>query len=238
MHIMEGFLPWQWCLVWWIVALPFVMMGIVELRKLMRKDREFLPLLGVSGAFIFILSALKLPSVTGSCSHPTGTGLSVMCFKVSITALIGGIVLLFQALLLAHGGLSTMGANMVSMAIGGPLVGYWAYKLLKDTSVNIYVTVFLVAAVADIVTYIITSFELAVAYPAAIGGVVASFVTFFAIFAITQVPLSIIEGLVLALVFKYIIELKPDLIEKLGVFSKKQIDDALGIQVQVPAGTV
>jgi len=227
MHIMEGFLPWQWCVVWWIIALPFLVMGIIELRALMQKDREYLPLLGVSGAFIFILSALKLPSVTGSCSHPTGTGLSVMCFRVYITALIGGIVLLFQALLLAHGGLSTMGANMCSMAIGGPIAGFAVYKLLKNTPVHLFVTVFLVAAVADLVTYVITSFELAVAYPAAVGGVAASFTAFFAIFAVTQVPLSIVEGLVLALVFKYILQLKPDLIEKLGVFSKEQIDRAL-----------
>ncbi len=234
MHIMEGFLPWQWCLVWWLIAIPFLVMGVIELKSLLRKDREYLPLLGVCGAFIFILSALKLPSVTGSCSHPTGTGLSVMCFKPYITAVIGFVVLLFQALLLAHGGLSTLGANMVSMAIGGPLVGYAVYKLLKNTSVNIYVTVFCVAAVADIVTYIITSFELALAYPAAVGGVMASFTAFFAIFAITQVPLSIIEGLVLALVFKYIIQLKPDLIEKLGVFSKEQIESALGTKTNDP----
>jgi len=228
MHIMEGFLPWQWCLVWWIIAIPFIVLGVLELKKLLKQDREYLPLLGVCGAFIFILSALKLPSVTGSCSHPTGTGLSVMCFKPYITAVIGFIVLLFQALLLAHGGLSTLGANMVSMAIGGPIVGYLVYKLLKNTSVNIFVTVFCVAAVADIVTYVITSFELAVAYPAAAGGIAASFAAFFAIFAITQVPLSILEGLVLALVFKYILELKPDLVERLGVFSKEQIDKAIG----------
>ena len=195
MHIMEGFLPWQWCIVWWLIALPFLIMGILELRAMMRKDREYLPLLGVCGAFIFILSALKLPSVTGSCSHPTGTGLSTMCFGVFITSIVGAIVLLFQALLLAHGGLSTLGANMVSMAIGGPIAGYAVYRLLKDTKVNIYVTVFLVTAVADLVTYVITSFELALAYPAQAGGILASFAAFFAIFAITQVPLAIVEGM-------------------------------------------
>lgn len=226
---MEGFLPWQWCLVWWIIAIPFIVFGVLELKKLLRQDREYLPLLGVCGAFIFILSALKLPSVTGSCSHPTGTGLSVMCFRVYITAVIGFVVLMFQALLLAHGGLSTLGANMVSMAIGGPIAGYLVYKLLRNTSVNIFVTVFCVAAVADIVTYIITSFELAVAYPAAFGGIATSFTAFFAIFAFTQIPLSIIEGLVLALVFKYILQLKPDLIERLDIFSKEQVQKALGI---------
>jgi len=226
MHIMEGFLPWQWCIVWWLIAIPFLIMGLLELRAMMRKDREYLPLLGVCGAFIFILSALKLPSVTGSCSHPTGTGLSTMCFGVFITSVIGGIVLLFQSLLLAHGGLSTLGANMVSMAIGGPIAGYALYRLLKNTSVNIYITVFLVTAVSDLVTYIITSFELALAYPAQAGGVVTSFAAFFAIFAITQVPLAIVEGCVLALVFKYIVQLKPEIIEKLGVFSREQIERA------------
>jgi cobalt/nickel transport system permease protein len=226
MHIMEGFLPWQWCLVWWLVALPFLIMGILELRAMMRKDREYLPLLGVCGAFIFILSALKLPSVTGSCSHPTGTGLSTMCFGVFITSIIGAIVLLFQALLLAHGGLSTMGANMVSMAIGGPVSGYAVYRLLKDTKVNIYVTVFLVTAVADLMTYVITSFELALAYPAQTGGILASFEAFFAIFAITQIPLAIVEGCVLALVFKYIITLKPEILIKLNVFPEDQITRA------------
>jgi cobalt/nickel transport system permease protein len=223
MHIMEGFLPWQWCLVWWIIALPFLIMGILELRAMMRKDREYLPLLGVCGAFIFILSALKLPSVTGSCSHPTGTGLSTMCFGVFITSVVGAIVLLFQALLLAHGGLSTMGANMVSMAIGGPIAGYAVYRLLRDTKVNIYLTVFLVTAVADLVTYVITSFELALAYPAQAGGIPASFEAFFVIFAITQVPLAIVEGCVLALVFKYIVTLKPEILIKLSVFSEDQI---------------
>jgi cobalt/nickel transport system permease protein len=190
---------------------------------MIKKDREYLPLLGVCGAFIFILSALKLPSVTGSCSHPTGTGLSTMCFGVFITSIIGAVVLLFQALFLAHGGLSTMGANMVSMAIGGPIAGYIIYRLLKNTSVNIYITVFIVAVVADLVTYIITSLELALAYPAEVGGIAASFTAFFAIFAITQIPLAIVEGCVLALVFKYVIALKPELIIKLKVFSEEQI---------------
>ena len=226
MHIMEGFLPWQWCLLWWIIALPFLIIGIHELRSMIQKDRDSLPLLGVCGAFIFILSALKLPSVTGSCSHPTGTGLSTMCFGVFITSVIGAIVLLFQSLLLAHGGLSTLGANMVSMAIGGPLAGYAVYRLLRNTRVNIYLTVFLVTAVADLVTYVITSLELALAYPAEIGGVIASFEAFFVIFAVTQIPLAIVEGCVLALVFKYIVSLKPEILVKLDVFSEEQITSA------------
>jgi len=226
MHIMEGFLPLQWCIVWWIIAVPCLFLGMYQLKKVLATDREALPLLGVTGGFIFILSSLKLPSVTGSCSHPTGTGLSIISFGPWITAVVCAIVLLFQSLFLAHGGLSVLGANIVSMGIVGPLVGYGVYRLLRDTSVNIYLTVFLVSALADMFTYITTSLELALAYPAETGGVVSSFILFMGIFAITQVPLAIIEGIVLALVFKYIVALKPDILIRLKIFSENQINAA------------
>ncbi|MCL2460962.1 MAG: energy-coupling factor ABC transporter permease [Euryarchaeota archaeon] len=226
MHIMEGFLPWEWCLVWWILSIPFLILGIIGIRKIMKENREYLPLLGVCGAFIFILSSLKLPSVTGSCSHPTGTGLSTISFGVFVTSIIGAIVLLFQSLLLAHGGLSVLGANLFSMGIGGPLAGYAVYKTLKNTSISIYITVFLTCAIADMTTYVITSTQLALAYPAEIGGILASFSLFLAIFAVTQIPLAIVEGCVLTLAFKYIIQLKPEILIKLKVFSEEQIQKA------------
>lgn len=223
---MEGFLPWEWCLVWWILSIPFLILGIIGIRKIMKENREYLPLLGVCGAFIFILSSLKLPSVTGSCSHPTGTGLSTISFGVFVTSIIGAIVLLFQSLLLAHGGLSVLGANLFSMGIGGPLAGYAVYKTLKNTSISIYITVFLTCAIADMTTYVITSTQLALAYPAEIGGILASFSLFLAIFAVTQIPLAIVEGCVLTLAFKYIIQLKPEILIKLKVFSEEQIQKA------------
>ncbi|MDD1715362.1 MAG: energy-coupling factor ABC transporter permease [Methanolinea sp.] len=226
MHIMEGFLPLQWALAWWFLAAPCLIYGIYRLKKILDANREALPLLGVTGGFIFILSSLKLPSVTGSCSHPTGTGLSSICFGPWITAVIASIVLLFQALFLAHGGLSTLGANIVSMGIVGPLVGYCVYRALRDTRVNVYVTVFLACALADICTYITTSLELALAYPAEVGGAGSSFILFLGIFAITQIPLAIVEGVVLSLVFKYIIQLKPDILVRLRIFPEEKIAEA------------
>lgn len=225
---MEGFLPLQWCIVWWIVALPCLVFGVLQLKKILAADRDALPLLGVTGGFIFVLSSLKLPSVTGSCSHPTGTGLSVVAFGPWITAVICAIVLLFQSLFLAHGGLSVLGANIVSMGIVGPLVGYLVYRALRDTPVNMFVTVFLATALADMFTYVTTSLELALAYPAGTGGVASSFILFMTIFAVTQVPLAIVEGVVLALVFKYIVALKPDILIRLKVFPEEKINAARG----------
>jgi len=221
---MEGGLSWQWCLVWWVIALPCLVYGIHQLKKTLAADREALPLLGVTGGFIFILSSLKLPSVTGSCSHPTGTGLSAISFGPWITSLVCTVVLLFQSLFLAHGGLSVLGANIVSMGLVGPLAGYTIYRLLRETSIGIYPTVFFVTALTDIFTYVTTSLELALAYPSETGGVAGSFILYLAVFAVTQIPLAIVEGIVFALVFKYIITLKPDILIRLNIFSEEKIN--------------
>ena len=224
MHIMEGFLPWQWCLIWWLVALPCLIYGVYQLKKVLAADREALPLLGVTGGFIFLLSSLKLPNPVGTCSHPTGTGLSAICFGPWITSVICAIVLLFQSLMLAHGGLSTLGANIVSMGIVGPFVGYMIYRLLKDSSINIYLTVFLVTALADLSTYVVTSFQLALGSIHPLSGDMGSaFIIYLGIFAIPQISIAILEGIVLSMVFKYIIILKPEILIRLKIFSEEKI---------------
>ena len=73
-----------------------------------------------------------------------------------------------------------------------------------------------------------TSLELALAYPAEVGGISSSFILFMGIFAITQVPLAIVEGVVLALVFKYIVALKPDILVRMRVFTGAQVAAARG----------
>jgi cobalt/nickel transport system permease protein len=219
MHIMEGFLPLQWCAFWFALSLPVVAYGAYLMSKLIKGDRDVLPLLAVSGAFIFVLSSLKMPSVTGSCSHPTGTGLGAILFGPWITSVLAMIVLIYQALFLAHGGLTTLGANTFSMGIAGPIVAVLIYKAALKSRLNLYIAVFLAAMFADWATYVVTSLQLALAFPAASGGVLASFWAFAAVFAITQVPLAIVEGVVTALMFKYIVQLRSDVLLKMNVVS-------------------
>ena len=193
MHIMEGFLPVKWVVFWFVLCLPFWFLGIKKLKKLSGEDMEEKMILALAGAFIFVLSALKIPSVTGSSSHPTGVGLASILYGPFVTSILGTIVLIFQAGLLAHGGFTTLGANSFSMAITGPLVSFGIYKLLYKK--NKALAVFLAAALGDLATYVVTSLQLALANPSATGGVLESFLKFAAIFAVTQVPLAIIEGL-------------------------------------------
>jgi len=201
MHIMEGYLPPAWAALWFVATLPFWVLGVRRLKQVVAEKPETRLLLGVAGAFTFVLSALKIPSVTGSCSHPTGTGLGAILFGPLVMSVLGSVALLFQALLLAHGGLTTLGANAFSMAVAGPLVAYALWRGLHRVLPSA-VVVFLAAALADWVTYVVTSVQLALAYPDPIGGFMASFLKFAGIFAVTQIPLAISEGLLTVVVFE------------------------------------
>ena len=81
MHIAEGFLPPVHAAVWYAAAAPFVIHGAMAVVKRVRQDPDSKLLLAAAGAFTFALSAVKLPSVTGSSSHPTGTGAGAVLFK-------------------------------------------------------------------------------------------------------------------------------------------------------------
>ena len=164
MHIMEGYLPVTYCVAWGILCVPFLITGFFSLKKTIQEHRKTLILLAMAGAYAFVLSALKIPSVTGSSSHMTGTGLGAILFGPCATGILGLIVLLFQAVLLAHGGLTTLGANTFSMAIAGPLLTFGIYKLCQKLKLNRMVTIFLAASLGDLFTYCITSFQLALAY--------------------------------------------------------------------------
>ena len=200
MHIMEGYLPLGYSIAWGIVCMPFLAMGIIRLRRTVKESRRSLILLAMSGAFIFVISSLKIPSVTGSCSHMTGTGLAAILFGVSSTSILGIIVLIFQAILLAHGGLTTLGANTFSMAIIGPVLTWLLFKTGKKIKMNLMANVFIAATLGDLFTYCVTSLQLALAHPSEIGGVAASAAKFLSVFAPTQVPLAILEGLLTVLI--------------------------------------
>lgn len=221
MHIMEGFLPIGWCIFWAICCIPFLIWGARSINNRIAENPKQKMLLGVGGAFSFVLSAFKLPSITGSSSHPTGIGLGAILFGPGIMSIVGCIVLLFQALLLAHGGITTLGANTFSMAVVGSLTAYGTYKFCKSVKLNNSVAVFLAAFLGDLLTYVTTSVQLALAFPSEVGGVMASLIKFLSIFALTQIPLAISEGILTVIVFNLLTVYSPKELMELSVLSKE-----------------
>ena len=221
MHIMEGFLDPIWCVVWFILAIPFVVLGAKKIIELMRDHPEHKMTIALSGAFIFLLSSLKLPSVTGSSSHPTGTGFSAVLYGVCVTSFLATIVLIFQALLLAHGGLTTLGANIFSMGVVGPFIGALIWMLLRKAKASIPVSMFFAALFADLITYVVTSVQMTLTH----GQSIDAFVSFMTNYAATQLPLALMEGILFFMFATYLVRNRPeifDIAESLG--KKKEVD--------------
>lgn len=217
MHIMEGYLSPGWSISWGALCIPFVVLGFFSIKKKVSASSKNLILLAMCGAFAFVLSALKMPSVTGSCSHPTGVGLGAILFGPMAMSVIGVIILLFQAILLAHGGITTLGANTFSMAIVGPIVSFGVFKLSKKLGAKSGLAVFLAAFLGDLMTYVTTSVQLALAYPDATGGFSVSLVKFMGIFAATQLPLAICEGLLTVVIYNVLVKYNSRELRELSV---------------------
>ena len=212
MHITEGILPAPWAALWMAVAAPFVIWGILVIRRRQAADPRYTALVALVGAAIFVISCMPIPvPVVGSCSHPCGTGLGALLIGVGPTVVVATISLVFQAALLAHGGFTTLGANIVSMGVVGALAGLGAYRLLRAFRAPIVVAAFAAGLISDWATYATTSFELASAL-CRDGSLVAMFVTFAVAFSWTQIPLGILEGMVSALAYRFVLLRRPDLL--------------------------
>jgi cobalt/nickel transport system permease protein len=223
MHISEGILPLEWALSWFAVAVPFIAFGLFVLKKRSSDDLSLKPLVGLMAAVVFIISCMPVPVLSaGTCSHPCGTGISGILLGPAISVIVAAAALLVQALFLAHGGLSTWGANVVSMGVMGSFTGYFVFVLMRRFKVNIAVAAFMAGLAADWATYLTTSFELA----SGIRGNNAFLPLFYKIavaFIPTQLPLGILEGAITAGMVVLLYNRRPDLLVKMGVIRKEEI---------------
>lgn len=226
MHIAEGFLPPVHCAVWFAASAPFVVHGARAVVRITRQDPNRRLVLAAAGALTLLLSAIKLPSVSGSSSHPTGTGLGAVALRPPVMAFLSTVVLLFQALLLAHGGLTTLGANVFAMGIVGPWAGYAAYRGVgaafrlaggsagsgspRNPRTAIAAGVFAAMAIADLATYATTAAQLALAYPDPSTGYLGALAKFAGVFGVTQIPLAIAEGILGVLVYRQLVRFGED----------------------------
>lgn len=211
MHIAEGILPFNWAAIWYAVAVVFVGFGIYFINKKTRDDRRIIPLLGLTGAAIFIISCLPIPvPVAGTCSHPCGTPLGAILVGPFVSTVLGALALLLQALFLAHGGFTTWGANIVSMAVAGSFVGFGVFILLRKFNVPLFLAAFTAGMLGDWATYATTAFELASGLSAE-GTLWTTFTTILAAFVPTQVPLGILEGLFTGGVVSLLYQRRPEL---------------------------
>lgn len=212
MHISEGILPAPWAALWFVVSIPFVAWGLRNLRLRSQQAPHFKPLIGIVGAAVFVISAMPIPvPVVGSSSHPAGTGLAAILIGPSLTVVVTSVALVLQALFLAHGGLTTLGADIMSMGVAGAFIGYGVFKISRRCGASWTTSAFLAGVSSDWATYTVTSFELASALHGT-GSFTTMFVAILLAFVPTQLPLGILEGFLSAGAYRFVGARRPELL--------------------------
>lgn len=217
MHISEGILPLKYAAIWYLAAIPFLIKGIFDIKKKTNTIPGFKPLLGLMGALVFVISCMPVPVPTaGTCSHPAGTGISAILIGPIMSIFVTSIALIIQALFLAHGGITTWGADIVSMGIAGSFTAYFSFRILRKFKASLFISGFIAGLLADWATYITTSFELAQGLHGA-KPILPLFYAILTAFIPTQLPLGILEGFLTGGMIVFVCKKRPDIMVSLGV---------------------
>jgi cobalt/nickel transport system permease protein len=163
MHIPDGFLDPGVAAVAGVVSAGAVAYGLRRAEASL--DDKAIPLLGVTGAFIFAAQMLNFPVAGGTSGHLLGAALAAVLLGPWLACLVLSVVLTAQAFVFADGGITALGANVLNMGvIGALLVGalmLGARRVLPDRH-DVFLAIVAVGAwLAVMAGALATSIELA-----------------------------------------------------------------------------
>src|SRR5262245_18644014 len=120
MHIPDGFLSPEVAGATAIASVAAVGYGLKTASDDL--DDRRIPLLGVTGAFIFATQMLNFPVAGGTSGHLLGAALAAILLGPWLACLTMAVVLSLQAFVFADGGITALGANVLNMGVIGALL--------------------------------------------------------------------------------------------------------------------
>ncbi|MCL2339384.1 MAG: energy-coupling factor ABC transporter permease, partial [Actinomycetia bacterium] len=129
MHIPDGMLDTKTFTTLWVGAGSGIGYASFWIRK--HFDQKKIVLMAVLGALVFALQMLNFPIAGGTSGHFSGGALAGMLLGTWPAVIMMSAVLLIQAVFFGDGGITTLGANIVNMAIIAPLVGSVVFHLFN-----------------------------------------------------------------------------------------------------------
>ncbi|OGD54889.1 metal transporter [Candidatus Bathyarchaeota archaeon RBG_13_38_9] len=128
MHIPDGFLDITTATVTYII---FIVFGYYALRKIRgMMESEMISFVSILAAGIFAVQMLNWPLPGGTSLHFVGGALAGILLGPWLGFLTICSVVLVQAFIFHDGGITTLGANALNMAIIAVLIGHFSYEFL------------------------------------------------------------------------------------------------------------
>ncbi len=208
MHIPDGFLSIGVIVVCWVLSIIGIGFALVRTRKALGERQ--VPVMGVLAAFIFAAQMLNFTIAGGTSGHFLGAALAAILLGPWAAMLTMTTVVAIQALLFQDGGLLALGANILNMAIIGPIVAYGFYRgvrtLLGNRKGSTLVAGFVAAWVSIVIAAIACAMELGFSGTSPIGVALPAMAGIHALIGIG-------EGLITLGALALVAATRPDLIE-------------------------
>ncbi len=237
MHLAEGVLPLAGALVGSAAALPAVVWSVRGEQQARAQAPSSSVLMAGVTSLLFAATLLPLPvPVAGATSH--------ICLTPAFALVVGPrrvvwptfFVLLLQALFFAHGGVTTLGINTLTLGVWGPLATVGLWRLLRWLGADHTLGLALACGAGALSVYVADAVVLAVA----LSDVAAPTTTFTGVvlgFAPVQVPLAVLEAAASVGIIRLLATRRPDLLpESLRKLRKPPLAGASILLMLVFAG--
>ncbi len=226
MHITEGVLTGPSFVITNVIGGALTVWGVAAMKKFSADQPSRKPLLGMAGAFIFFVSLIHLPAFGGlTCSHPCGTPLAGILLGPGVAVGLAFCSLLLQALFFAHGGISTLGANVITLGLAGAVTAWLTFKAARKAGLSLGIAAALGGLVGDVMTYVMNIIQLGLHFAYVAPSPQYDFWGYAKVLAISylpvQGPLAIGEMLVTGYAVHAIYRQRPEVLDALGVTAKK-----------------
>ena len=136
MHIPDNYLSPSTCATLFVAMTPIWYYSIRKINKTLSADK--IPLIGIGGAFAFILMMFNLPIPDGTTAHAVGGTLIALLLGPYAACIAISVALFIQAIIFGDGGILSFGANCFNIAFILPFTGFFIYKILNKIHLSPY----------------------------------------------------------------------------------------------------
>jgi cobalt/nickel transport system permease protein len=209
-HIPDGFVSPAVAITGAAVAIAGL--GVCAHRARIQGTERKLPLAGLVAAFFLVLEAPIIPVAVGTSGHLLGGTLAVALLGPWLGPVVITVVTVVQALFAGDGGLSTLGVNVVNLALVPAAVGYPVLLGLRRVLPRGPTSTAVAAGIAAAVSVLIAALLFTAEYAA--GGAAGLPLRTVAVSTVgVYAVVAGLEAVVTALVVRGLLALRADLVQ-------------------------
>ena len=194
MHLAEGMLPMEQAALFSAAAIPALAWSVRGEQVARSREGSSPVLMAGVTSLLFAATLLPLPvPIAGATSHVCLTPVLALVVGVRRVLWPTFFVLLLQAVFFAHGGLTTLGVNTLTLGLAGPAVTVGLWSLMRRLGATHALGLGLACGLGSLSVYVADALVLALAL-SDLAEPLATFTGVLLGFSPVQIPLAVLEG--------------------------------------------